>query len=68
MSGDEFAKKSKSGDLILFRGYEYPAKCQRCCTGSDYDHVALLIKKFIDLEVYETTSIQVLISIIYLRK
>jgi len=59
MSAQQFATKSKTGDIMLFRGYEFPAKCQRCCTGAHYDHVALLIKKYTELEVYESTSQQV---------
>ena len=59
MSAEQFVKKSKTGDLMLFRGYEFPAQCQRFFTGSHYDHVALLIKKYTELEVYETTSVQV---------
>jgi hypothetical protein len=59
MSAQQFATKSKTGDIMLFRGYEFPAKCQRCCTGAHYDHVALLIKKYTELEVYESTSLQV---------
>ena len=59
MSAEQFSKKSKTGDIMLFRGYEFPARCQRCCTGAHYDHVALLIKKYTELEVYESTSLQV---------
>ena len=61
MSGDQFLRKAKSGDLLLFRGFELPAKCQRYYTASHYDHVALLVKRFNELEIYETTSMQVII-------
>ena len=44
---------------MLFRGNELSAKCQRCCTGSHYDHVALLIKQNEELQLYETTSLHV---------
>jgi hypothetical protein len=60
MSSNQFYERSKSGDLLLFRGFEFPAKCQRFFTNSQYDHVALLVKKYFELEVYETTSIQVI--------
>lgn len=59
MSSSQFAERSKSGDLLLFRGFEFPAKCQRYYTTSHYDHVALLVKRYFELEVYETTSAQV---------
>jgi hypothetical protein len=59
MSSNQFLERSKSGDLLLFRGFEVPAKCQRFFTNSNYDHVALLVKRYLELEVYETTSIQV---------
>ena len=59
MSSGQFTERSKSGDLLLFRGFEFPAKCQRYFTTSHYDHVALLVKRYYELEVYETTSAQV---------
>ncbi len=52
----EFRSKAKTGDLLIFRGHECTAKCQRCLTGAHYDHVALLLRINDFLQVYETTS------------
>lgn len=52
----DFETKAKSGDVLIFRGLEMNAKCQRCFTQADYDHVALLIRKSNGLFVYEATS------------
>ena len=52
----EFEKKAKTGDILIFRGFECPAKLQRCYTHSEYDHVALLIRRNGVLNVYEATS------------
>jgi hypothetical protein len=56
MQEREFASKAKTGDLLIFRGLDCPANCQRCFTRAHYDHVALLIKKGEQLYVYESTS------------
>ena len=56
ISSSEFAKKAKSGDCLIFRGFECPAKCQRCFTRAEYDHVALLQRRNDVLYVYESTS------------
>ena len=45
ISNNEFESKSKTGDILLFRGLECPAKLQRCYTKNEYDHVAILHKK-----------------------
>ena len=52
----EFYKSSKTGDIILFRSYSFRGKCQRCITKGNYDHIALLIKYYNELYVYETTG------------
>ena len=36
MTEKEFQEKAKTGDLLLFRGYEFPAKCQRFFTKAYY--------------------------------
>jgi len=36
MSEKEYINISKSGDLLIFRGYDCPANCQRCLTGAEY--------------------------------
>lgn len=56
MTEKEFRETAKTGDMLLFRGFEYPAVCQRCLTGAKYDHVALLQKTNNMLYVYESTS------------
>lgn len=52
----KFLKWAKTGDVIIFRGNECPARCQRCFTQADYDHVGLFIKKEQGLFVFESTS------------
>ena len=56
MFENDFRSKAKTGDLLIFRGFECPARCQRCFTGAHYDHIALLYKKHDVLFVYESTS------------
>ena len=52
----EFYKFSKTGDILLFRSYSFCGKCQRYITKGNYDHIALLIKYYNELYVYETTG------------
>lgn len=33
-----------TGDLILFRGKAFDARLQRAITGSEFDHVAIILK------------------------
>lgn len=56
MFENEFKNKAKTGDLLIFRGFECPAKCQRCFTSAHYDHIALLYRKNDILFVYESTA------------
>ena len=56
ISYHEFPSRAKSGDILIFRGLECPAKCQRCFTQADYDHVGVLYLKDSTLFVYESTS------------
>ena len=56
ISCHEFTKFAKTCDLILFRGYSYCSKCQRCFTQGHYDHIGLLVKISNELFVYETTG------------
>ena len=56
ISYHEFPSRAKSGDILIFRGLECPAKCQRCFTQADYDHVGVLYLKNSTLFVYESTS------------
>ena len=52
----QFFMNAKTGDILIFRGFECPARMQRFYTGSEYDHVALLVRKDGTLFVYEATS------------
>lgn len=45
ISLENFIKEVNTCDILLFRGLSFSSKCQRIITGSQYDHVALLIKK-----------------------
>lgn len=52
----EFEYYAKTGDILLFRGFECSAKLQRFYTKSIYDHVAILFRKNGILYVYEATA------------
>ena len=56
ISYNEFEYKSKTGDILLFKGLSYPSKLQRCYTKNEYDHVAILHKKNGFLYFYDATS------------
>jgi len=56
ISESDYIKESKTGDLLIFKGFDCPSTCQRCLTGAEYDHIALLIKTNDILKVYESTS------------
>ena len=51
-----FEEIAKTGDILLFRGFQKHSKCQRSFTGADYDHVALIVRQGIILYVYESTG------------
>ena len=53
---DVFEEIAKTGDILLFRGFQKHSKCQRSLTGADYDHVALLVRQGLILYVYESTG------------
>ena len=53
---DVFEEIAKTGDILLFRGFQKHSKCQRSFTGADYDHVALIVRQGIILYVYESTG------------
>jgi hypothetical protein len=56
LKNDVFEEIAKTGDILLFRGFQKHSKCQRGLTGADYDHVALLVRQGIILYVYESTG------------
>ncbi len=39
MTEKDFAENAKTGDLLLFRGFELPGKCQRFFTQADYGNI-----------------------------
>ena len=53
---DLFEEIAKTGDILLFRGFQKHSKCQRSFTGADYDHVALIVRQGLILYVYESTG------------
>ena len=53
---DVFEEIAKTGDILLFRGFQKHSKCQRSFTGADYDHVALIVRQGLILYVYESTG------------
>jgi hypothetical protein len=56
MKVGEFEYYARTGDILLFRGFECSAKIQRFYTKSVYDHVAILFRKDGILNVYEATA------------
>ena len=56
IKASEFEYKAKTGDLLLFKGFDCPSNLQRCYTRNEYDHIALLCRKHGILFVYEATS------------
>jgi hypothetical protein len=56
MEEQMFKERAKTGDILIFRGFEFPARCQRLFTQAEYDHVALLIRIDGSLRVFESTS------------
>lgn len=44
ISEKEFVRMADTGDLILFRGKAFESRLQRVVTGSEYDHVAIVLK------------------------
>ena len=48
-----FVKEANTCDIILFKTLSFAAKCQRCVTGGDFDHIAILIKTNNNLKLYD---------------
>jgi hypothetical protein len=51
-----FEEIAKTGDILLFKGFQKHSKCQRTFTRADYDHVALLVRQGTILYVFESTG------------
>lgn len=53
---EDFLKETHTCDLLLFKSYSKSGGCQRCITGSDYDHVALIIKNDGGVFIMDSTN------------
>lgn len=52
----ELAQQLQEGDLIIFRG-KAPHDCViRCCTASEYNHIALVVQRRGELVLFEATA------------
>lgn len=49
---EQFIKEADSGDILLFKGKKMSAKFTQGVTGSEFDHVAMVLKFEDDDEVY----------------
>lgn len=54
---EEFLSKANTGDVLIFRGIDCPAPCQRFFTGDEYDHVAMVKRTETNLFIYEATTL-----------
>ena len=52
----DFENVAKTGDLLLFKGFDKKSKLQRFYTKSEFDHVALLMRLNNVLFLYEATN------------
>lgn len=51
-----FSGTAHTGDILLFRGFQFKNSLQRLITRGEYDHVALIVRRDNHLYVYETLS------------
>ena len=56
---DQLASELREGDVILFKGKHAHDNAIRCCTASDYNHVALVVENGGELELFESTAVGV---------
>ena len=56
MTIKQFESMAETGDLLLFRTLECISDCQRFFTRDQYDHIALIIKRYNMIELLESTS------------
>jgi hypothetical protein len=47
------------GDVFLFKGHKFHDNVIRCCTNSDYNHIAIVVKNGPELELFESTQMGV---------
>ena len=52
----DFENVAKTGDILLFKGFDKKSKLQRFYTKSEFDHVALLIRFNNVLYLYDATN------------
>ena len=52
----DFESNAKTGDLLLFKGFDSCANMQRLYTCDNYDHVAIIIKENSKIKIFESTS------------
>jgi hypothetical protein len=52
---NDFENIAKTGDILLFKGFEKKAKFQRFFTKSEFDHIAILIRINNILYLYDAT-------------
>ena len=57
---DRLATTLKEGDVVLFYGKQIHDAVIRCCTGSEYNHVAMVVKDaYGELELFEAAALGV---------
>ncbi len=52
----ELSSVLQEGDVVIFSGYDLGARCIRCCTRSEYNHVALVVRRRNELVLFEATD------------
>lgn len=56
ITNEDFMNIAKTGDMLIFRGNEFPSTFQRSLTWNEYDHVVFLQKSNNILYLFEATS------------
>ena len=53
---DRLASTLCEGDIFLFKGHQFHDNAIRCCTASDYNHVAIVVENGGELQLFEATA------------
>ena len=53
---DRLASTLVEGDVVLFKGHQLHDRAIRCCTRSDYNHVAIVVANGGELEMLEASA------------
>ena len=53
---DRLASTLREGDIVLFKGHQIHDAAIRCCTGSEYNHVAIVVNNGGELELFEASA------------